>query len=279
MTAGFERFDLEAYLIRVGYSGPPTATLDTLAALHLLHAQAIPFENLNPFLRWPVRLDLEALEQKLVRDGRGGYCFEQNLLFSYALRKIGFRVTWLAARVSGSAHADSIPARSHMLLLVDLEGRPYVVDVGFGGLTLTAPLRLETDTEQATPHESFRLMGLPGGFLLQADVNGAWEALYRFDLQEQFLSDYEVSSWYLSNHPASRFVTGLMAARPAVDRRYALRNADLAVHYLNGQTERRTIASVPDMRSVLEDVFRLTLPVSSELDAGLERVVTQPVTT
>ena len=280
VTAGFDRtrFDLDAYLTRVGYSGSPTPTLDTLAAMHLLHVQAIPFENLNPFLRWPVRLDPESLQQKLVREGRGGYCFEQNLLFGHALRELGFRVTWLAARVVWSAPADSIPPRSHMLLLVDLAGRAYVADVGFGGLTLTAPLRLETEIEQATPHESFRLMGLPGGFLLQARVNGAWEALYRFDLQEQFLPDYEVSSWYLSNHPASRFVTGLMAARPAVDRRYALRNADLAVHHLNGQTDRRTIRSVPEMRSVLEDVFRLTLPVGSELDAGLERVVTQPVT-
>jgi N-hydroxyarylamine O-acetyltransferase len=280
MTAGLDRtrLDLDAYLRRVGYSGSPTPTLDTLAAIHLLHAQTIPFENLNPFLGWPVRLDVESLQQKLVRDGRGGYCFEQNLLFSHALRMIGFRVTWLAARVVWNAPADSIPARSHMLLLVDLESRQYVADVGFGGSTLTAPLRLETDVEQATPHEAFRLMGLPSGFLLEANVNGVWEALYRFDLQEQFLPDYEVSSWYLSNHPASRFVTGLMAARPGVDCRYALRNADFAVHHVNGPTERRTITSVPKMRTVLEDVFRLTLPVGSELDAGLERIVTQPVT-
>jgi N-hydroxyarylamine O-acetyltransferase len=279
MASGFDqpRFDLDAYLTRVGYSGSPTATFDTLAAIHLLHAQAIPFENLNPFLRWPVRLDQASLQQKLVRDGRGGYCFEQNLLLSHALRTIGFRVTWLAARVLWNAPADSITARSHMLLLVDLAGRSYVADVGFGGLTLTAPLRLETDLEQATPHESFRLMELGGGFVLQANVNGAWNTLYRFDLQEQFLPDYEVSSWYLSNHPASQFVTGLIAARPAVDCRYALRNTDFAVHHLNGPTERRTITSVQDMRAVLEDVFRLTLPAGAELDAGLERIATQPL--
>src|SRR5471032_2344964 len=91
--------DLDAYFARIGYDGPRMATLETLRALHRLQPQVIAFENLDPLLGRPVRLDASSLEQKLVHGGRGGYCFEQNLLFAHALRAIGFKVTELAARV------------------------------------------------------------------------------------------------------------------------------------------------------------------------------------
>src|SRR4249920_3430118 len=90
---------LDEYFQRIGHTGPRSPTLDTLRALHLRHTTTIAFENLSPLLGWPVHLDIESLHQKLVRDGRGGYCFEQNLLFSHALRALGFRVAGLAARV------------------------------------------------------------------------------------------------------------------------------------------------------------------------------------
>jgi N-hydroxyarylamine O-acetyltransferase len=266
-------FDLDAYFERIGYSGPRAATIDTLEAIHARHPQAIAFENLNPLLGWPVRLDPASLEQKLVREGRGGYCFEQNLLLSHALDALGFDVSGLAARVLWNAPEGDVRARTHMVLLVKLRGGPYVADVGFGGLTLTAPLRLEVDIEQATPHEPFRLLTTGDAFVMQARVGGAWKSLYRFDLQEQLLPDYEVTNWYLSNHPQSHFVTGLIAARTDRDRRYALRNNELAVHHMNGQTERRVLASAADVRAALEEAFRLTLPAGPELDAALERIV------
>ena len=50
-------FDLDAYLARIGYAGPRDASLDTLKTLHFLHPQAIPFENIDPFLGQPVRLE------------------------------------------------------------------------------------------------------------------------------------------------------------------------------------------------------------------------------
>jgi N-hydroxyarylamine O-acetyltransferase len=266
-------FDIDAYFARIGYTGPRGPTLDTLEAIHARHPQAIPFENLNPLLGWPVRLDAASLQQKLVRDGRGGYCFEQNLLLYHALRAIGFEVTGLAARVLWNVPEGVVRARTHMLLLVAVGGRPYVADVGFGGLTLTAPLRFETGIEQATPHEPFRLIAAGDAFLMQAYVGGEWKPLYRFDRQEQLLPDYEVTNWHLSNHPESQFVTGLIAARADSDRRYTLRNNELMVHYLDGRSERRVLTSAAALRAALTDAFRLTLPAGPELDAALEGVV------
>lgn len=224
-------------------------------------------------LRWPVRLDAASLEQKLVRDGRGGCCFEQNLLLRHVLEALGFRVTGLAARILWNAPEGALTPRGHMRLRVDAAEGPYVADVGFGVLTLTAPLRLVPDSEQATSHEQFRLVSTGGYFVMQAKLRDAWKALYRFDLQEQLLPDYEVSSRYLSNHPNSHFINGLIAARPAPDRRYALHDNELAVHYLDGRTERRVLTSSTELRETLEGTFRLTLPEAPALDAALERPV------
>src|SRR4051794_39877223 len=95
--------DLDAYLSRIRYAGPRTATLETLEAVHALHPAAIPFENLNPLLGLPVGLDVESLQSKLVTGGRGGWCFEHNTLFRHALEALGFSVTSLGARVLWNA--------------------------------------------------------------------------------------------------------------------------------------------------------------------------------
>ena len=268
--------DLDAYFERIGFEGGRTPTLDTLGAVVLRHTEAIPFENLNPLLGWPVRLDLASLERKLVRDGRGGYCFEQNLLLRHVLEALGLSVAGLTARVLWNAPEGVVTPRTHMLLRVELNDGPYIADVGFGAQSLTGPIRLEADTEQATPHEPFRLLRAGAGFVLQTSIRGSWLPLYQFDLEEQHQADYEISNWYVSTHPGSHFVTGLMAGRAVPGRRYALRNNELAVHSLNGGTERRVLGNAAELRGTLQDLFRLTLPETPELDAVLERLTSQP---
>ncbi len=262
--------DIESYLARIGYDGPRTPTLETLQAIHLRHPQAIPFENLDPLLKRAISLDSEALQQKLLRSGRGGWCFEHNSLLADVLESLGFQVTRLAARVMWNAPAGVLRPRTHMLLRIDaLEGGPYIADVGFGGLTLTAPLRLVADLEQSTPHERFRVVAIPGAFMLEALVRDSWKPLYSFDLQAHLLADYEVWNWYLEHHPASPFVSNLMVARVAGDRRYGLFNNRLSVHHLGGGTEERTLAGAEELRGVLGDLFEIELPE----DAGLEGVL------
>jgi N-hydroxyarylamine O-acetyltransferase len=270
MTAAF---DLDAYLRRIGYTGARAPTLETLRAVHLRHAEVIPFENLDPFLRRPVRLDAVSLQQKMVHGGRGGYCYEQNLLLMHALTALGFGAKPLAARVLwNAALVASTPPRTHMLLLLDVNGEPHIADAGFGVMTLTGPLRLEADIEQATPHESFRLRHAAAEHVLEARMRGEWKPLYRFDLQEQLLPDFEIYSWYLSNHPESRFVTGLLAARAAPDCRYTLLNNEFAAHRLKGASERRVLASVAELREALTGPLRVKLPEGPEVDAALARL-------
>jgi N-hydroxyarylamine O-acetyltransferase len=271
--AAVKQIDLDAYFGRLGYGGPAAPTLRTLASLHALHAEKIPFENLSPFLGEPVNLDPASLQDKLLRRGRGGWCFEHNLLFSYALLDMGYRVTRLAARVRWNVPPHVTTSRSHMLMLVDLEEGRYIADVGFGGLTLTAPLRLAPGVEQRTPHEPHRIAALNGGYVLEAKVAGEWQSLYTFDLAEQQLPDYEVSNWYLCHHPQSQFVTGIIAARAGPDVRHALRNTRYAIHHANGDTQKRYLGSVDEYRAALAGPFQIRLPEAAHLDAKLAKLI------
>ena len=269
-------FDLDAYLQRIGYDGPRTPTLETLRALHARHTESITFENLNPMMGWPVPIDIDSVQQKIVRGGRGGWCFEQNLLFSQALRALGFAVTDLAARVLWGGDEQAITRRSHMVLHVGVNGEPYIADVGFGGQTLTAPLRLQLDVAQSTPHEDFRVVRAGDDYKVQTFIGDSWKSLYRFDLQPQFPTDYDVISYYLSTHPASPFRSTLRVARALPGLRHGLANNHFSTHYLNGVTEKRVLTSVPEVRAVLADVFGLTLPTGPDLDGAIARVCNFP---
>lgn len=264
-------FDLDAYLARIGYDGPRQATIDTLRELHHLHPHAIAFENLDPFLRRPVKLDIGSLQAKLVTGGRGGYCFEHNLLFMNALRALGFEVSGLAARVLWNRPENAVTPRSHMLLRIELGGEIFLADVGFGGLTLTAPLKFPVCVEQETPHEVFRLVERDGHYLVQANAGGDWRTLYRFDLQEQFEVDYEITNYFLSTSPASHFVSTLIAARALPDRRLALLNNRLSIHHLDGRSERREIETAPELTDLLEKEFGIAVTNRSALLDAIEQ--------
>lgn len=265
--------DLDAYFQRIGYTGERTPTLKTLQGIHYHHTKTIAFENLNPLVKQPVLLDLPSLQQKLVYEGRGGYCFEQNLLLRSVLLALGFPVTNLAARVLWNVPEGVITPRSHMVLRVDLDEDHYIADVGFGGLTLTTPLLLDLDREQNTSHEPFRFIATNHTYTMQANLNQQWKSLYHFDLQHQQLPDYEVSNWYVSTHPNSLFVNSLIVAKPDTDCRYALHNNHLTTHYLDGRTEQQVLQTVQELRAVLEEVFGLQVAAIDNLDSALNRFI------
>jgi N-hydroxyarylamine O-acetyltransferase len=290
--------DLAAYFERIGYAGPRTASAATLRALHLLHPQAIPFENLDSLLGLTPQLDLDSLMKKLVRERRGGYCYEQNLLFRAVLDTLGFETTGLAARVLWDNPSNPMPSRTHMALLVENDEETWLADVGFGGMTPSAPLRFETGREQGTPHEPYRIDLIDrGDYLLQVKLGnapdpalctasgrtpgttskGIWKPIYRFDLEPQFPSDYSVANHYVSTHPRSLFVNTLMAARLAPTSRLALMDCRLTIH--GATSEQRELASVAELRALLSEEFGLALPdtngkaTSAELDVLLARVI------
>lgn len=265
--------DIDAYLRRIGWEGAVDPTPETLSALVARHVASIPFENLNPFLGLAVDIDPAALEEKLVRNRRGGYCFEQNAIFALALEALGFRASGLAARVLWNGPEDAITQRSHMLLRIELEGRTWLADVGFGGNTPTGPLLLEEGTEQETPHETYRLTRIDDGdWRMQALIRDEWKTLYRFDLQRQYPVDYVATNYFLSTSPSSHFVTGLVAARAVEGKRLALRGREFAIHHMDGETERRRLESAAEIVEVLDRDFLITPPPVPDLRARLDTI-------
>jgi N-hydroxyarylamine O-acetyltransferase len=259
-------FRLSEYLERIGVRDAVRPDLPTLAALHAAHVDAIPFEDLDPFLGRPVKLDLDSLQQKLVRNHRGGYCFEQNSLLKAALEVIGFEVMALAARVRWRAPPQSaLGPRSHMLLKVGLPEGSYLADVGFGSCLLDCPLVFKTDIEQRTPLGSFLLTEAEGRYSLHAKQPDGWRTAFVFDLEPQLPSDYQLSNWYASTCPELPFVSTLILERVAGDRRYKLVNQRLTIEARDGElAEERAIGSADDLDRVLEQTFRITPPAPVE---------------
>lgn len=263
-------FDLDAYLDRIGYDGPREATAEVLRAIHVRHPQTIPFESIDPWLGRPVLLDIDAIQDKLVTRRRGGYCYEHNTLLWQALEALGFQVQGLSAGVlystppGGGRHP-----RNHMLMLIETTDGKHIADVGFGGLTLTAPMRLEKGVEQQTPHERVRLTDAQGDYVLEVKAGDVWRQMYQFGLEEHIGSDYEMANYYMSTHPRSPFVVRLVAARPLPDRRLALADRGYTIYLRTGEIERQELASPAQIKSVLSEDFGLSVPADEVFEAKL----------
>ncbi len=260
--------NLDAYLKRINYAGSIAPTLETLEMVHKLHPAAIPFENLNPLMELPVRLQLSDIEQKLVVERRGGYCFEQNMLLKAALEAMDFTVTPLAAGVLWGQPEGHEPPLSHMVLNVDVGGVPYLADVGFGGQAPTAPLRLKADLEQQTPNERYRLSGGYPKWRLDIEIGTTWRPLYEFTLAPHGFEDYVA----MNDAAMAMFKRDLRVARAEGGRRHALRNARLNTHE-NGETTTRLLTSLIEIRDVLTNVFGIALPETDRLDPALEKAL------
>ncbi|AKU93813.1 N-hydroxyarylamine O-acetyltransferase [Labilithrix luteola] len=259
--------DLEAYLSRVGYRGSKEPTLATLHALTAAHTRSIPFENLDVLLGRPIRLEPDAVLQKLVHERRGGYCFEQNGLFLEVLATLGFQVAPLSARVRLQRPRDFVPARTHLFVRVELDGESWLTDVGVGGVSLTSAIRLQTDIEQPTPHEPRRIIRDGALWFHQVRFGDEWNDVYDFTLEEMPHIDREVANWYTSTHPTSHFKDRLMAARAGDDgERLTVAGREFSIRARHGQATKHAISSRAELLDILDRHFGIRLPPDSPLE-------------
>lgn len=263
MTDNTTRYelDLDRYFARIGYEGPRVASLAVLRELHRLHPLAIPFENLDPLAGRRVSIKLPDIVEKLVTQRRGGYCFEQNTLFAHVLIQLGFAVTPLAARVLYGQQPGARTPRTHMLLRVEAEGDAWLVDVGFGGATLCAPLSLSTEAQQQTPHEPARLATLPADERKLELFDGEkWIDVYRFESTPAEWVDYEVANWYTSASPESFFTFSLIACIAREGGRAILFNERYSERDAQGRViEERTITNGSELARCLRECFGIDL--------------------
>ncbi|MGE3804944.1 MAG: arylamine N-acetyltransferase [Gemmataceae bacterium] len=262
-------FDLEGYLARIDYHGPRRPTLDVLQAIHLAHVQHIPFENLDVLLGKPVLLDRASLHAKLIAGKRGGYCFEQNLTLADALETLGFSVTRLAARVRLGGH--HITARTHMLLRVDVDGQPYLADVGFGSQGLLVPVPMSPGNVSQQFLWNYRLVAEGDLLVLQIESPTGWFDMYAFTQEQQHLVDYQVANLFIFAHPDSPFVRTLTVQRPTPEGRYSLRGLDFVID--RGSTRvPRTLVNEYEILEVLNRYFGLHFPAGTRFRSQVDRL-------
>lgn len=250
--------DLGAYLDRIGQAGTRSTGTELLGALHAAHLAHIPFENVDVVLGRGVRLDLDAIQEKLVGNGRGGYCFEQNILFSAVLGRLGFDVTDLAGRVRPPG-ATRVMARSHMLLRVVVDGREWLADVGFGASGPIWPVPMD-GTPVRQVGVAYRVGRDGHEHVLQAGRGRAWFDLYSFTLEPAHAADYEQANHFTSTHPSSPFVRGLTVQLSTTLARHTLRGRSYTIQ--RGEDEERVDLDVARFDDLLVSTFGL------RLDAG-----------
>lgn len=266
-----DSIDIAAYLKRIKYDGPADLqpTFDTLSRLQLWHACTIPFENLDVILGVPIQLDSSCIASKLINNNRGGYCFEQNSLMIQVLKQVGFDVQGLSGRVRVGRTRDFTPPRTHLFAKVMLDGVPWLVDVGVGGMTPTSPIRMDTNEPQITRHDTRRIIqgddanGLSRWFH-QVLLGDEWSDVYDFTGEEMPMIDREVGNWWTSTNPESKFRQSIMAAMAVPDgSRHSLSTHQYVRRSAGKVLEKIEIETSAQMISVLTDRFGIDLPADT----------------
>ena len=209
--------DVDRYLARIGYSGDRTPTRANLAALQLAHLLAVPFENLDVFARTGVRSDLAWSVRKLVERRRGGWCFEANGAFSALLDALGYDVALHSAQVDDRGELG--PPLDHLVLVVHVDGRRLLVDVGFGDAAL-APLDVDDPEPQDGLVGRYQVALAAGGASLELfdePTAGEWRRRHRLDLAPRDLAEFERRSHELQTTPGLTWTTRRFATKPTPD--------------------------------------------------------------
>lgn len=256
--------NLSDYLHRVGFGGGMTPSLDTLATLLRCHVLSIPFENLDVQLGVPVTNDVEAAFDKIVGRRRGGWCYEQNGLFGWALSEIGFDVTRVAAAVRREARGPAALA-NHLCLLVRSPDDPelvYLADVGFGG-SMIKPIPLEASHHEQAPFR-IGLRRLDDGHWQFGEESGAESVSYDFLAEPGDESAMSEKCTLLQTDPNSSFVLNLVAQKRTAETHVVLRGRVLTINAASGK-ETRILQSRDDLVDTLRNMFQLDVPEAANL--------------
>jgi N-hydroxyarylamine O-acetyltransferase len=245
--------DLEAYLARIGHDGDRTPTAATLQALQRAHVLSVPWDNLDMALRRPVRLDVEGLQDKLVRQRRGGTCSEHTTLFAAALERLGFHPTGMSGRVRMGV--TRIRPATHGLVRVPVEGQVWLCDVGFGGSPLE-PVELADGAESKQDDWRYRLTREADQWVLHSRRGGRWLTVHTFTEDRRYPVDYAVTNHYVATNPRSPFSGRVMAQRVTSEAHLMLENTRLTTTYPERGSDIRELAPAETIEA-LADVFRV----------------------
>ncbi len=245
--------NLEPYLTRIGYHGPRRPDLDTLTAVHRAHLTTIAYENLDIHLGRVLTLDIVQIYDKIVRRGRGGWCYEMNTLLAWALGELGFEVTILGAAVEPLTDEDR-QHLDHMALRVTLD-EPWLLDAGFGNAFLE-PLPLHEGLYQQGNH-TFQLQRRGDYWCFKNHIHGG--VGFEFLLQPRTIEEFGARCTWLQTSPQSPFVQKTVCHRLYSDYSIqSLRGMVLTTVNADGKTQ-HVIETLEGYGEALTQIFALRL--------------------
>lgn len=246
---------LDSYLKRIGHPRPVTADIETLHSLTAAHIRTIPFENIDVQLQRPLSRDPNVIFDKIVTRRRGGWCYEQNGLLSWALTELGFGVTQFAGGVMRQSAGD-FALGNHLGLIVHME-EDWLVDAGFGG-SLSSPVKLEEGQHRQPPYTISLKKTDDDYWRFEEDSGGA---PFAFDFKsvaaDQALLDSKLQ--WLRSEPQSPFVQNLVVQQRQGDIHMTLRGR-VVTTLSSGGKQQEMIDSPEQLVECIRDVFDLDVP-------------------
>lgn len=252
-----ETLDLDAYLARVGVEAEPPS-LDALTRLQTAHVRAFTFDNIDVLLGTHPGVSLPAIQEKFVGRGRGGYCFEHASLFGAVLHRLGYAVTRHLGRV-GEAH---VAPRTHLVVVLDLDGQRLLCDPGFGRGTGLGPVPLVDGGEATTQGWRHGIRSVPDGTVDAWEVlrhtGDGWDLLHTVDMLPVRPVDVAMGHHWTSTNPTSHFTKTLMCVADGVDEdgtsiNVALTHEAVTIRRPGQPTEHRAIT--PDDFATLPELI------------------------
>lgn len=248
--------DREKYLRRIGCEQPDFpvngASLTLLQRQHLLH---VPFENLDIHWKRPITLETEGFYEKIVRQKRGGFCYELNGLFNELLRDLGYQTRLVSARVS-DGKGDFGAEYDHLAIIVTIDETEYLADVGFGAFS-AEPLPLVADFEQQDANGTFKVKRFDESYLeVVKKVGDAWQSEYIFKSCGRDLSEFSEMCRYHQTSPDSHFTRGKICSIMLENGRKTLTDKKY-IETFNDEKSETEISSENEFDEILAREFRI----------------------
>lgn len=211
---------VKEYLKVVNYKGEVNKNIETLREIHKKHLLNIPFENLNIINKIPLEFNFESLCNKIIKEGRGGLCYELNGLFLQLLREIGFDAQFLGAQVSEYGNEYD-----HVLIMVKLDGESWLLDVGFGDNFLY-PIKLILNEPQKDIKGYYKIVKSKDEQydLVKSKDNKLYNKQYTFTLKERRLEEFEDRCRWFETSESSRFNKYKLCAKETEHGRISLKD-------------------------------------------------------
>ncbi|KAA1428036.1 arylamine N-acetyltransferase [Nocardioides antri] len=258
-----DKLDLDGYLARVGLPARDPGR-EALDELHTAHVRTFTFDNIDVLLDQHPGVGLDALNEKFVGRGRGGYCFEHSTVFAAVLERLGYDVRRRLGRV-GDPAVGPVQGRTHMTVEVLLDGERLLCDPGFG-MSLLWPVPLVDGAESDQNGWAYRVSRTAdGGWGVHRLREQGWEHAHTVDELTVLPVDVVMGHHYTSTFPTSHFRSGLMITLHEDGRHVTVTDKALTVRRPGEPTEHRELAD----GEVVEWLDALNVPL---LPAEKERL-------